>query len=457
MDDVTALNYVAPPIVTQPPTSQTVIASSNAIFNVTVSGTAPFSYQWRFGGANLNNETNQLLSLVNVQTNQAGNYDVIVANSSGSVTSQPPAVLTVLVPVSLTGFTMQPSSPVSEGTNVTFCVTATGSEPLIYQWRRNGAALLGATLACYTLTNVQTGQAGNYSVAVSNLAGGVVSGDLTLAVLPDWRTNTVGATGDGNYTVNNGVFTVNGSGEDIEGTKDDFFFVHKPLDGDGQIVARVLGLVPADPNSEAGVMMRDGTNSGARHVFLPLNDTRHVSLRRRLVENDYSVETAVSGTNWTWLRLARMGDTFVGHASTNGLDWSLIWWTTLVNMPTNLEAGLAVTAHKNQAMATAQFDSVTPGPLTPLSGTWPLAQPLINLGGEGGGMDEFQRVGGFKLLGAGVVGDQFSVKYATEVTSPFAAWTSLGIITNQYGVVPFLDPQALTNEHRYYRLQRVGP
>lgn len=192
---------------------------------------------------------------------------------------------------------------------------------------------------------------------------------MALAVLPDWRTNVVGATGDGSYSVADGVFTVNVSGEDIEGTKDDFFFVHKPLNGDGQIVARPLGLLPADPNSEAGVMLRDGTNSGARHVFLPLDEGKHVSFRRRLVENDYAVETGNSGTNWTWLRLMRLGDTFVGHASTNGTVWSLVWWTKVLNMPTNLEASLAVTAHKNGAMATAQLDNVSTGPLTPLPGS----------------------------------------------------------------------------------------
>jgi hypothetical protein len=173
VDEINILNYISPPVITQPPTNQTVIVGSNATFNVGVSGTATFDFQWRFGGANLNNETNQFLNLVNVQTNHAGSYDVVVANSSGSATSQPPAILTVLVPVSLTGLTMVPSSPVLEGTNVTFCVTAAGTPPLNYQWRRNGTALPGATLACYTITNVQLGQAGTYSVSVSNLADGL--------------------------------------------------------------------------------------------------------------------------------------------------------------------------------------------------------------------------------------------------------------------------------------------
>jgi hypothetical protein len=457
VDDIVVLNYVpplTPPVITQSPTNQTVVVGSNATFNVTTSGTAPFSYQWRFGGANLANETNQLLALVHVQTNQAGAYDVVIGNASGSVTSQPPAILTVVAPPSITGLSMLPSSPVSEGANVTFCVGATGSAPLSYQWRFNGGSISGATLPCYTLTNVQLFQAGAYSVAVSNWAGGVISGDLTLAVLPDWHTNSVGATGDGSYSLSNGIFTVNGGGEDIEGTKDDFFFVHKPLTGDGQIVARVLGLLPTDPNSEPGVMLRDGTNSGARHIFLPLKYTRKVAFRRRLVENDYSRDNAIGGTNWTWLRLARMGDTFVGHASTNGTDWALIWWTMLANMPTSLEAGLAVTAHKNGTIATAQFDQVATGPLTPLTGTMRQALPL---GGESGGMSELQRVGGFKLLVEGTVGATYNIIVSPTVDAPFASWSVLATVTNTYGVVPFLDQQALMHGHQFYRGQRRGP
>jgi hypothetical protein len=33
----------------------------------------------------------------------------------------------------------------------------------------------------------------------------------------------------------------------------------------------------------------------------------------------------------------------------------------------------------------------------------------------------------------------------------------LGRVTNTLGVVPFLDPAALTNQQRFYRLQKVGP
>ena len=43
----------AQPVITQQPINQTVIVGSNATFNVAVSGTGPFTYQWQLNGANL--------------------------------------------------------------------------------------------------------------------------------------------------------------------------------------------------------------------------------------------------------------------------------------------------------------------------------------------------------------------------------------------------------------------
>lgn len=68
--------------------------------------------------------------------------------------------------------------------NATFTVTATGTPAPTYQWRFNGTNIPGATAATFTRTNVQYAQAGNYSVAVGNLAGSVTSADARLTILP---------------------------------------------------------------------------------------------------------------------------------------------------------------------------------------------------------------------------------------------------------------------------------
>jgi hypothetical protein len=57
------------------------------------------------------------------------------------------------------------------GKAATFSIAATGTAPLKYQWKFNGANLALATNAALTFGSVTTNQAGTYSVAVSNAAG----------------------------------------------------------------------------------------------------------------------------------------------------------------------------------------------------------------------------------------------------------------------------------------------
>jgi N-acetylmuramoyl-L-alanine amidase len=82
----------APSIVTQPQ-SKTVNPGSTVQFSVVASGNPPLSYQWRRNGANLANGgkfsgvNTATLTITNVQQTEAGNYDVVVSNTNGSVTS----------------------------------------------------------------------------------------------------------------------------------------------------------------------------------------------------------------------------------------------------------------------------------------------------------------------------------------------------------------------------------
>jgi hypothetical protein len=152
----------------------------------------------------------------------------------------------------------------------------------------------------------------------------------------------------------------------------------------------------------------------------------------------------------------RMGNTFVTHYSTNGLNWQYMGFTTM-NMSNSVQVGLGVTAHHYGQVATAVFDNVSTGGLTPLSGTWPLPGPKFLLGGQNWSPAELQRVGGFECLLGGVVGEYDNIKATTNLAAPFASWQSLVTVTNIYGVVPILDPGALTNKMKYYRAQKIGP
>lgn len=61
-------------------------------------------------------------------------------------------------------------------------VQAGGSLPLSYQWRKDGAAIDGATNSSLRLTNVQFEDIGGYEVVISNAHGEITSNPATVAV-----------------------------------------------------------------------------------------------------------------------------------------------------------------------------------------------------------------------------------------------------------------------------------
>jgi glucose/arabinose dehydrogenase len=80
--------------------------------------------------------------------------------------------------------TQQPQSLTrAVGQSATFSVGATGSQPLVYQWRRNGTNITGATASSYTIASVsQADHGAQFSVRVSNAVGSVLSANATLSV-----------------------------------------------------------------------------------------------------------------------------------------------------------------------------------------------------------------------------------------------------------------------------------
>ena len=71
---------------------------------------------------------------------------------------------------------------VDVGAPVSFFVVASGTAPLSYQWRKNGANLVGATAATNSIVSAQTNDAGSYAVVVTNVAGSVTSAVATLTI-----------------------------------------------------------------------------------------------------------------------------------------------------------------------------------------------------------------------------------------------------------------------------------
>ena len=163
-----------PPAVRGQPQSVTVGVGQSASFTAAAAGTPPLTYQWRKDGVVLPGQIAATLTLSDVQLSDAGSYDVVITNTFGTAFSSA-AELTVL-PLTLPVITSQPQSQnVNVGQNTSFSITATSALPFIYQWRREGTNLPGASSSFYSLPVVRPDQAGTYSVVVSNVAGSVTS------------------------------------------------------------------------------------------------------------------------------------------------------------------------------------------------------------------------------------------------------------------------------------------
>ena len=175
------VNAIVPSITTQPQ-PQTVADGATATFTVTVTGSAPLTVQWRRNAVNIVGATQASYTTpANSLANSGELYSVVVTNTGGTVTSNN-AVLTVssLAP----SITTHPvAQTVAEGAPATFTVVATGTQPLTYQWQRNGTNIAGATNASYTLAQPSPlDSAAVFRAVVTNTVSTATSNTAALTV-----------------------------------------------------------------------------------------------------------------------------------------------------------------------------------------------------------------------------------------------------------------------------------
>ncbi|MCX7750745.1 MAG: immunoglobulin domain-containing protein [Candidatus Bipolaricaulota bacterium] len=173
------LTVNAPPQITAQPEPQSACPGASVLLTVSASGTPPLSYQWKKNGADVPGATTAVLTLSPFTEAHVGTYTVVVTNLCGSVTSAPAAV-TLQVPPTLA---VQPRAQTAcAGQPATFEVSASGTAPLAYQWKKDGADIPGATAARYTIPAASSADAGTYTVTVTNPCGAVSSAGATLTV-----------------------------------------------------------------------------------------------------------------------------------------------------------------------------------------------------------------------------------------------------------------------------------
>jgi hypothetical protein len=188
--------------ITAQPQSQVAVTGSTATFTVTATGAAPLVYQWRFNGTNLSDNghvsgsVSNVLTLNNAVAGDTGNYDVIITNSYGLVTSSV-ATLTVTNPnILINGSFEDPVLPANTGAYIV---------PTGWMWAPGLASAPALAGGMFTAGSAQYGPAedGRQWLGIGSAGDGSLSQLVTVTTAGNYQLTwyaTVGNEGQSSGT-----------------------------------------------------------------------------------------------------------------------------------------------------------------------------------------------------------------------------------------------------------------
>ena len=237
----------------------------------------------------------------------------------------------------------------------------------LQQWRWYANGVLLATLAdtngVSTLTDVNNWIGRSQFSADANWAGTIHEFRIYDYALPVEQVLANLDAGPSSLSVAppglSGSAVISGGGDIVSSAAADAFqFASQSMDGDGEIIARLISMQNVNTSAKAGVMIRESTAPGSRRVFLGLTPagTGRYSIRTTAGANA-SATTLNSLTMPLWLRLVRKGDVLTGFTSPDGTAWTPAGTTTLSALPADVLVGLAVSS-ANTGLADANFDNI---------------------------------------------------------------------------------------------------
>lgn len=175
------LSILYPPTITSQPVNKTVGQGGTLILEVSAEGRAPMTYLWMFNSRIISGVNSRVLTIQNIQPDQAGTYSVTVTNSDGKAYSQGATITVKPLPV----ITTNPIPTIVTISNrLELWVSATSATPMTYQWFKDGAMIPGAIGSNYVVTAASYSDAGVYFARVANTIGSVDSEPAIALVLP---------------------------------------------------------------------------------------------------------------------------------------------------------------------------------------------------------------------------------------------------------------------------------
>jgi Big-like domain-containing protein/VCBS repeat protein len=209
----------------------------------------------------------------------------------------------------------------------------------------------------------------NVGLAVTSHADGTLATakfeGVWTSALPQLAGRAIGAA-TGSVTWDGTTYTVKGSGTDIWGTSDGFFFVEMPIGEFRMLTARVRVVGNTDPWAKAGVMIRENLAADSRHADMVVTPSKGIAFQYRASPGGTSASAALgAGAAPILLRIIRSENASGGPASFDAMystNGGLLWraFCCAAPMPMNHLAriGIAVSSHKPGVETTAVVDDV---------------------------------------------------------------------------------------------------
>ncbi len=174
-----------------------------------------------------------------------------------------------------------------------------------------------------------------------------------------WFFNDIGnAAIPGSFEKKNGTFILHGSGTDIWEESDGFQYVYQRFNGDFEISVKVDSLVGTNEWAKTGLMARESLTGASKNSFIFVSNRNGTTNQQRIEIGEYTE----GGNRFDevkapcWLKLKRIGDTYYYYDSPDGKTWRDVGKREFT-MSKELYVGLALTSHKNDELAKAQFSN----------------------------------------------------------------------------------------------------
>jgi len=171
-----------PPLITGIPAALSFGYSATFSLNAYTEGIGPRTYQWYFNDEPIPGATSYFYIRYNCTPADSGNYTIKVTNAGGTASAT--TNVTIGAQGAVTIIDHPDSRDCLVGDFVNLGVQVFGSDPVTYQWYRNGVPLPQATTSYIVIPNATSADTGDYTVKVTGSAGSATSLPATVTVLP---------------------------------------------------------------------------------------------------------------------------------------------------------------------------------------------------------------------------------------------------------------------------------